>query len=372
MLDNIKNKKVMVLGNSGFKGAWLSLMLEQLNNEVVGVSDKIQWKHGIFNENNIKRLKQFWVDVRDLDKIKQIMYKQKPDIIFHLAAQPIVSKSFRNTHLTFDVNVNGTINVLEAIRFYDEECPIVLITTDKVYKNNNNKEKLFKEEDHLFGDCPYSASKVCCELISSSYSLANPKMRVNIARSGNVIGGGDWSEDRLIPDIFKSIMNNKTLLVRNEKSIRPWIHVLDSCLAYLMIGNNMLSNKKKYNTFNIAPLNEEKITVNEIINMINSLLKTKKLKLLLNKYKEVYPEKKYLRLDPNKINNHLNWKNFYNIEETIKQTSNWYMNVMEKLDPLTITIDQISEYFNLLDVFTPSITKNLNTNKVLKQYAFNL
>ena len=133
----------------------------------------------------------------------------------------------------------------------------------------------------------------------------------------------------------------------------------------------MLSNKKKYNTFNIAPLNEEKITVNEIINMINSLLITKKLKLLLNKYKEVYP-KKYFSLDPYKINNHLNWKNFYNIEETIKHTSNWYMNVMEKLDPLTITIDQISEYFNLLDIFKPIIVKNLNTNKILKQHAFNL
>ena len=358
MLNNIKNKKILVIGNSGFKGAWLSLMLEQLNNQVVGLADKFQWDNGIFNKNNIKRFLQFWTDVRDLDSLKKIINTQKPDIIFHLAAQPLVNEGFRNAHLTFDVNINGTINVLEAIKNYDQECPLVLITTDKVYNNNNNKNKLFTEEDNLYGDCPYSASKVCCELIASAYSQVNPKMRISVARSGNVIGGGDWSKDRLIPDLFRGIMKQKPISVRNKQSIRPWIHVLDSCLAYLMIGNDILSNYKSYNAFNISPLNEEKITVNEIINMIIFSLKKENYKISFEKNEELYTEKKYLRLNSSKIYKKINWKNFYNIKEAVKLTSDWYIDVIEKLDPLNVTINQISDYFNVIENDQRIITNN--------------
>ena len=225
-LKKYKKKKVLITGNTGFKGPWLSLFLKALGARVVGYSDGIYWEKGIFNKKNITSIKQYYGDIRNYYNVYNVIKKEVPDIIFHLAAQPLVSESYKNPYNTFTTNINGTINILETVSKYYENIPVVIITSDKVYKNKN-EDCYFNEDADIFGSCPYSTSKAACEMISHSYYNISRRMSIRNARAGNVIGGGDWSEDRIIPDLVNSYILNKRVIIRNPKSIRPWTFILD-------------------------------------------------------------------------------------------------------------------------------------------------
>ncbi len=247
-----KNKKVFITGNSGFKGAWLSLFLKELGAKVIGYSDRIKWEKSVFDYNSINNIKQFWGDIRDYKSLEKCITENKPDFIFHLAAQPLVIEGFKSPFDTFTTNINGTLNLLDII--YKKFCsvPLILVTSDKVYDNCNNKIKKFSEISSLKGNCPYSVSKVICELLSSSYFGVEKNMIVRTVRGGNVIGGGDWSKNRIIPDLVKSFINQATPILRNPNHTRPWSYVLDTILGYLLVGLDTINSKKSFDSFNIG------------------------------------------------------------------------------------------------------------------------
>ena len=241
-----KNKKVFITGNSGFKGAWLAVFLKELGADVIGYSDKIKWKKSIFDYKTINNINQFWGDIRDYKKLEKVILETKPDFIFHLAAQPLVIESYKNPYETFTVNINGTINILDIVHKHLPSVPLVIVTSDKVYNNNNKQNKKFSENSSLKGNCPYSISKVVCELVSSSYFSISNNLRVRTVRGGNVIGGGDWSKYRIVPDLVNSIIKKTTPTIRNPEHRRPWSYVLDIVFGYLLVGIDILDSKKSF------------------------------------------------------------------------------------------------------------------------------
>ena len=266
MFNNIyKNKKILVTGHTGFKGTWLCLWLEMLGAKVIGYSIDIPTKPSLF-----EMVKPKCIDIRanisDFKKLNSVIKKYKPDIIFHLAAQPLVRLSYKKTLDTYQTNVIGTANILESIKLNKFVKAVVAITTDKVYLNNETG-KPFRENDPLGGYDPYSASKAACEIVISSYRDSFFNIRdygkkhntlIASARAGNVIGGGDFAKDRLIPDFIKAILANKNLKIRNPKAIRPWQHVLEPLSGYLMLGAKLLKGKKEFaQAWNFGP--EKKI-----------------------------------------------------------------------------------------------------------------
>ena len=241
-----KDKKVFITGHTGFKGSWLSLFLKHLGAEVTGYSLAPITKPSLFALAKIKNVikKSIIADIRDHKRLQKEIEKSKATIVFHLAAQPLVRLSYFHPKETFDVNFTGSLNILEAIKKNKRITTGIIITTDKVY--DISKNKIFKEEDTLGGSDPYSASKVCVEFLFNSYQksfFSKSKKMIATVRAGNVIGGGDYSLDRLIPDIFKSKTKNKKILLRNPNSVRPWQHVLEPLSGYLLLAQN-INNKK--------------------------------------------------------------------------------------------------------------------------------
>ena len=234
-----KNKKVLITGHTGFKGSWLSLALSKLGAKLYGYSLNIENKSQIFSCLNLEKIfvKSKYGDIRDIKKLKKFIKFSKPEIIFHLAAQPLVRESYVDPNYTYEANVMGTINLFEILKQNENLKCLMVITTDKVYKNLEKKDG-YKEEESLGGHDPYSASKACVEIITESYKKSffekNGKV-VATLREGNVIGGGDWSKDRLIPDIIKSIKSQKNLIIRSPDSVRPWQHVMEAVYFYIKI-----------------------------------------------------------------------------------------------------------------------------------------
>ena len=243
-----KNKKVFITGHTGFKGSWLSIFLTHLGAEVTGYSLKPNTNPSLFKlakVNNVIK-KSIIADIRDYKKLYSEIKKSKASIIFHLAAQPLVRLSYIHPKDTFDVNFSGTLNILQIIKRLKNISTGIIITTDKVY--NINKNKIFKETDSLGGLDPYSSSKVCVEYLFNSYNesfFKDNKQMIATVRAGNVIGGGDYSLDRLVPDIYKSANNKKSINLRNPNSIRPWQHVLEPISGYLLLAQNIHSKKIK-------------------------------------------------------------------------------------------------------------------------------
>ncbi len=252
-------KKVFITGHTGFKGSWLIIILNLLGAKVYGYSLKPK-KKSLFNQIDGGKIieKSFYGNLNDYKKLKSKISQVKPNIIFHLAAQPLVIESYKNALNTHNTNIMGTINLLEICRGINSIQSIVIITTDKVYKIKKNKS-LFSETDELGGDDPYSASKACSEIVTLSYiksffNNSRLKFKVSTARSGNVIGGGDYSDNRLVPDILNSINRKKKLIIRNPKSIRPWQHVIEPLIGYLILAQKQF--KKKINqdpSWNFGP-----------------------------------------------------------------------------------------------------------------------
>ena len=264
MFKNIfKNKKVLITGHTGFKGAWLTIWLKMLGAKVMGISKDIPSKPSHYQEIKIsKKITDLRFDIRNFDKLKKNIVRFKPDFLFHLAAQSLVNISYKDSLLTWQTNLIGTINVLESIKFLKKKCVCVIVTSDKCYRNYETK-KGYKETDELGGHDPYSASKGAAEIAIRSYIKSfyhDPnKYRISTARAGNVIGGGDWNLGRLIPDCVISAQSKKITKIRNQNSTRPWQHVIELIYGYLKLSVELKKNKSLHGeSFNFGP-NKQKI-----------------------------------------------------------------------------------------------------------------
>ena len=347
-----KNKKIIVTGHTGFKGSWLTLCLNLLGAKVLGISKDYPTSPSHFKDLNIKKNIQNKIfDITNLKKTKKIFKEFQPDYVFHLAAQAIVSKSFRDPISTFNTNTIGTLNVLESLREV-KKCKAVIITSDKSYKNLEIKRG-YSENDIIGGNDPYSGSKGAAELIINSYIksffINKKKIKIAIARAGNVIGGGDWSTDRIIPDCVKSWYKNKKITIRSPKSTRPWQHVLDAIRGYLILAIKLDDKKINGEAFNFGPDNKQNKNVLDLVKEIKKNWqgvdwKIKKNTKLKNK------ESNLLKLNSNKAKKILKWYPVLNFENSIKFTANWYKqyNYIQKANTKLISKENIIEYNKLL------------------------
>jgi len=328
-----KNKKVFITGHTGFKGTWLSIILSLLGAKISGYSLKPR-KKSLFNQANIKKSlnSSTIADIRNFSLLKKKIYQFKPDVIFHLAAQPLVLQSYKDPKNTYETNIIGTVNLLEAIKKIKSIKSVVIITTDKVYKINKKNIK-YSELAELGGNDPYSASKASVELIVNSYikSFFNDNKKntvISTARSGNVIGGGDYSENRLLPDIIQSIELKKKLTIRNPKSIRPWQHVIEPLIGYLILAEKQFKKILPRNemNWNFGPNNSSFKKVIEIVKIVKKMInfdytikENKKLK-----------ETDILKLNSSKANKKLNWTSSISLKDTLKLTIEWNFKVNKK------------------------------------------
>ncbi|MDA9062718.1 CDP-glucose 4,6-dehydratase [Candidatus Pelagibacter sp.] len=336
-----KDKRILIFGNSGFVGSWLSLAFKLFGAKILGISLKMNNTNYLSNTYTFKKnIKTINCDLRNLKKIEKKIKNFKPQIIIHLAAQPIVKIGFLNPMKTYETNIIGTIKILEIIRKIKSIKKILVFTSDKVY--SNNEKKILTEASSLGGLDPYSASKSAQDIISQSYSHSffNNKQMI-ILRSGNIIGGGDWSDDRIIPDIIRSYFSNQILKIRSINSTRPWIHIFDVINAiFLILVKRNLRNTKTL-IFNLSPNKKKQVSVKKILYLIknNTIIKNIKIKIVKSNLKE----KKYLRISSNKAFNNLNWKTKLNLIEALKLTIKFYL--LDKNKIYNEAIKQIKEFF---------------------------
>tara|TARA_A100001011_G_scaffold274743_1_gene284238 strand:- start:3501 stop:4574 length:1074 start_codon:yes stop_codon:yes gene_type:complete len=327
-LKIFKNKKIIITGHTGFKGSWLSLWLYLNGAKILGISDSLITKPSHFKLLNLqKKIISKNLDINDLKKLKRVFQTFKPDFVFHLAAQSIVKRSYLNPVKTWKTNLLGTLNVLECLRLQKKETIAIMITSDKAYKNIETK-KGYIEKDSLGGSDPYGASKSSADICINSYiksffSGKKNKVYVTTARAGNVIGGGDWTEDRLIPDIIKSSNLNNPVLIRNLFATRPWQHVLDVLNGYLIASYKLKKNKRLHGqAFNFGPSSKKDITVKEVLSISKKLWP--KIKWKFNKNKKNYIENTLLKLNSTKSKSILGWRSILTFKQTINLTINWY------------------------------------------------
>jgi len=343
------NKNIFITGHTGFKGTWLTIFLKLLDANINGYSLKPK-KKSLFNKTRCNKIlnQNFYLDINNYNTLKEKIYKTKPEIIFHLAAQPLVGESFKEPVKTYQTNIIGTINLLEAIKNAKFVKSVVIITTDKVYKINNNNRS-YTETDELGGKDPYSASKACAEIVVNSYieSFYKKKFlehKVVVARSGNVLGGGDYSKNRLLPDILRSINSNKEMIVRNPDHIRPWQHVIEPIYGYLLLAQKQYEKKliKEGHAWNFGPKKNNFVRVSKVINEINKIKKFKKVKIKKDRLKET----KILKLNSSKAIKYLNWRPKWSINKTLKKVIDWNNSDKKKENLKKICQEQILDYLN--------------------------
>ena len=320
-----KNKKILITGATGFKGAWLSYWLYLLNAKVIGVGRKPNKNDNLFKQLTLeKKIEIKYFDIREKKKLEAVIKKFKPTIIFHLAAQPIISVGYKKPEETITVNSIGTLNIVEICKNLKFVKSIVCVTSDKCYENNFST-KGFKENDKLGGSDPYSASKANAEISVKSYLesfyLKNKK-GLATGRAGNVIGGGDWSPNRLIPDCVKWITKDKLIYLRRPNFNRPWQHVLEPLYGYLILGYKLFIDPTKYSgAWNFG---SKKNTITTVYQVVKKMIKYwEKGKVKINKRKQFY-EQENLQLNITKAKEILNWSPKYSIDQSIRLTVEWY------------------------------------------------
>jgi CDP-glucose 4,6-dehydratase len=355
-INTYSGKKVFLTGHTGFKGAWLVKILHLLGAEVKGYALAPQTEYDLYNLINGDKLCDSTIaDLRDRNKLLNEIRDFKPEYVFHLAAQPLVRLSYSIPSETFEVNAIGTANLLDGIRTLDQKCNVVLITTDKVY-HNNEWAYPYRETDRLGGYDPYSASKACAELVIDSYKNSffnftdynSHKKLISVARAGNVIGGGDWSENRLLPDIAKSLIKGNKVLVRNPKSIRPWQHVLEPLFGYLLLGLKMSNESKQlHGAYNFGPYNEDVLSVDQMVKLAIQYWGNGDFENV--EQQNQLHEAGILKLDISKAESELGWKPKMDAQKAVELTIEWYRAFnIEKLTISKFTEVQISNYLNLL------------------------
>ena len=337
-----QGKKVLVTGHTGFKGSWLSLWLTELGANVVGLSLSPETNHSHWDLLNLK-IDDFRCDIRDAGAVQKLIINSAPDIVFHLAAQPLVRRSYLEPLATWSTNIMGTANVLEACRHTTSVKAIIVITSDKCYENYE-LNRGYNEEDRLGGYDPYSASKAGSELVAASYrrSFFGTESGVLVAtgRAGNVIGGGDWSEDRLIPDLIRAIREKKSLGIRSPNATRPWQHVLECLSGYLVLGQRLLMGDREIaDAWNFGPEPKDNRTVSEILHDLNIAWKDIKWHNINGPKPH---EASLLYLNSDKAKNILNWQPVWDLNRTIAITADWYKHWLQTGN--IITRQQLTSY----------------------------
>ncbi|MBL0201061.1 MAG: CDP-glucose 4,6-dehydratase [Chitinophagaceae bacterium] len=346
---NYKNKKVFVTGHTGFKGSWLITWLTMLGAQVKGYALAPQNKKDIYNTvaKNIA-IESVLADVRDSKRLKEELLAFEPDFIFHLAAQPLVLYGYKNPIETFEVNTMGTAHLLEAVRSLTKKCTVVLITTDKVYKNIE-KDYASVEDDKLGGYDPYSASKAAAEIVIDCYKnsyfnsdqFSHHQKAIVSVRAGNVIGGGDFNVDRLVPDIVRALKNNETILLRNPDAVRPWQHVLEPLNGYLLLGVLANNDGLKYaGAYNFGPEIDDHLTVKELVEMAIKNWGSGNWKDISDANQP--HEAGLLQLNINRAKNQLGWQPKLNSQQAIEWTIDWYKKSEQEI--FDFSIKQISDY----------------------------
>jgi len=330
-------KKVLVTGHTGFKGSWLTLWLEQLGANVCGfsryepVSEPL---HFALLETNVS---DFRGDVREYDKLFYTIRISKPEIVFHLAAQPLVRKSYSNPLETFSTNVLGTANLLEACRTTSSVKAVVVITTDKVYENREWPWG-YRETDTLGGHDPYAASKACAEIVATSFRNSfyeKENLLLATCRAGNVIGGGDWAADRIVPDMVRAAAVGKTTVIRMPHAVRPWEHVLEPLAGYLLVGQRLLEGKSEFaQAWNFGPDHEGIVTVEQLAEYAKTHWNALTFDLQRSETQKLH-ETSHLSLDCSKAKRQLGWSPVWSLEETVKHTIDWYREYYENKNVMT-------------------------------------
>lgn len=344
-LSFFKGKRILLTGHTGFKGSWLSLVLANAGAEVTGYSDVVR-NLSLFSIARIAdRINHTLGDIRDYDLLRVIFEKIKPEIVIHMAAQPLVRDSYNDPIYTYETNVMGTVNILECTRSSSSVKSFLNVTTDKVYYNKE-WEWPYRENDMLDGYDPYSNSKSCSELVTHCYArsfFADSSVSISTARAGNVIGGGDFANDRIIPDCVRSAKINETIFVRNPNSVRPYQHVLEPLLAYLLICEKQYSNRNYMGSYNIGPDLPDCITTGELVELFckywGNGLDWKK-----NTPKNSPHEANFLKLDCSRIKSVFGWSPKWNVKKAVKTTVDWTKEWLDNKNIIEIMQTQIKEY----------------------------
>lgn len=340
-----KNRKILVTGHTGFKGSWMSFLLHEIGAKVTGIGLEPNTNPALFDILQLNdKIDSRICDIRNSDKLQQIFDEVRPEIVIHMAAQPLVIESYKNPVYTYDVNVMGTVNVCECIRKCDSVKSFINVTTDKVYMNNEWCYG-YREIDRLNGFDPYSNSKSCSELVTDSFTNSffnSMNLSVSRCRAGNVIGGGDFNENRIIPDCIKYTINHESIKVRNPNSIRPYQHVLEPVVFYLYLAMLQFENKEFAGCYNIGPDESDCITTGDICT------------LFVDKWKEDSRwkatdydgphEANFLKLDCSKAKDKLNWKPLWDVETAVQKTVEWSKTYYLNKDIVELTKKQIDEY----------------------------
>ena len=343
-------KRVLITGDTGFKGAWLSYILNNHGSTVQGVSSsEFNQNTNLYSSLELNKITNtIDCDIRNIDEIKRIFKSFNPDIVFHLAAQPLVRHSYKDPLLTYETNVIGTLIILEAIKETSSVQAAVMVTTDKCYENHE-WEWGYRENDPLGGHDPYSSSKACAELLISSYQQSffnNTKSSPGISsvRAGNVIGGGDFSDDRLIPDLFRAIQNNSNISLRNPLATRPWQHVFEPLSGYIEVAQRLFEfGSNENDCWNFGPNNRDIRTVKEIVELFSSSWGIKN--IVENDSSSQPYEAKSLSLDISKAQFKLGWFPKWDLENAIEKTVNWYKGYLNNDDLRNLSSFQIEEFF---------------------------
>lgn len=341
-------KKVFVTGHTGFKGSWLCQWLLDLGATVAGYSSEIPTQPSNFEILNLsEKIKDYRSDIRDFDSLQKALKEFSPEIVFHLAAQSLVRKSYDQAKLTFDVNLGGTVNILEAIKKVPTVKTLVLITSDKCYENIE-KDYGYKESDLLGGKDPYSASKACAEIAAraffhSFFSESN-QVRMATARAGNVIGGGDWAEDRVVPDFMRAWSTQNSLKIRNPQATRPWQHVLEPLSGYLWLGSKLWDdNQLSGESFNFGPSTDVCPTVGDLIQLIQQKLNSNT--NVIADSPSSKKESNLLKLSCEKAYQQLGWSATLSFDQTAQMTADWYRAFYNKdISMSKIASSQIKEF----------------------------
>lgn len=344
--DFWRGKQVLITGNSGFKGSWLSIWLLSLGANVHGLALEPDTKPSIFNLTGLSdRLRHHEVDIRDFDGVSKVLRECRPEVVFHLAAQPLVRRSYLEPNFTFSTNLMGTLNLFEAVRKIDCVEAIVNVTTDKCYENN---EWLwgYREHEKLGGDDPYSASKACAELLTQCYRKSffqSSQVFVATARAGNVIGGGDWSSDRLVPDALRDLEKGNTIKIRNPNSVRPWQHVLEPLSGYITLAENLVLKGSKYaEPWNFGP---HEADAQPVYKLVDLLCKKWGIESDWKLQDGAHPkEANFLKLDISKATNLLDWNPCWSLETAVEKIIAWHKGWKSGDCPFEMCLNQIEDY----------------------------
>ncbi|MDR2579700.1 MAG: CDP-glucose 4,6-dehydratase [Fibromonadaceae bacterium] len=340
------DKTVLITGHTGFKGSWLCKTLSMLKANVVGYSLVPLDKSNLFEIGGVEKFsKNIFADIRNLELLKNAINENKPEIVFHLAAQPIVRESYNKPEYTYDVNVMGTVNILEAIRQSESVRSFVNVTTDKVYLNNESFWG-YRETDTLDGYDPYANSKSCSELVTASYKRSFlQNISVSTCRAGNVIGGGDFAADRIIPDCIKASSVNSPIIIRNPNAIRPYQFVLEPIFAYLLIAQEQYKSPEKYQgTYNIGPNTDDCVTTEVLVRMFCDIWGSNARWEYSQDLVKQPHESNVLRLDCSKLRNIFSWQPKYDIYAALQKTVEWFKAYSSNNNVITVMENQISEF----------------------------